>query len=161
MKLGITGHRPQKLYGFDESHPGNTYVINAIGNYLKKLEPEKVYLGMAIGSDQWAARWCVMLNIPFVGVIPFEHQDQKWPPEVQKMYRKLRKKAESIHTVSESTDENVNDVMQRRNMYIVDHSDQILGIFGGCKGGTQHCLEYAQRQNKPIDIISPGLYYQS
>ena len=50
--LGVTGHRPQKLYGFDEAHPGNNYVITAIGQYLKAYKPDEVITGMAIGVDQ-------------------------------------------------------------------------------------------------------------
>lgn len=158
--LGITGHRPQKLYGFEESHPGNLFIIYAIGNYLKEFKPTKVITGMALGADQWAAQWCIQLSIPFVAATPFKGQDRIWPEPSKKKYKYLLNRAEEIEIVSKTYD-NIGEALNSRNKWIVDNSDTMLGVFGGYAGGTKNCLEYAKSKNKKIDIINPGDYYKA
>jgi uncharacterized phage-like protein YoqJ len=160
MILGVTGHRPQKLYGYDINAPGNVFVIYAIGDFLKAYKPDKVITGMAIGVDQFAAQWCVKLNIPFIAAVSFAGQESAWLEEARKKYKWLLTKAEEVVIVSNGQVK-INDAMNRRNEYIVDHCDTMLGVFGGYAGGTRNCLEYAQKKNKEISIINPGDYYKT
>jgi len=153
--LGITGHRPNKLYGYDESHPGNSYIINEIHSKLKEINPTKVIIGMALGTDQWTARWCIKLEIPFVAALPMKNMDAKWPEKAQKMYHAIIKKAAEIWVVP-NQEATLNEKMQLRNEYIVDNSDKMLAVFGGQTGGTYNCLVYAKKHNKKIDLINPG-----
>ena len=158
--LGITGHRPQKLYGYDDRHPGNIFVIYAIEDFLKTYQPHKVITGMAQGVDTYAAQWCIKLNIPFIAAIPNSYQDKVWPTEIKKKYHFLLSKAAEIITVS-NDDIDMIEALNNRNKWIVDHSDHILGVFGGYTGGTKNCLEYAKEKKKTISIINPGDYYQT
>ncbi len=164
--LGITGHRPKKLYGYDEESPGNVFVIHAMGDFFKKHKPEKVITGMALGTDQWAAQWCIKLEIPFVAAIPTEGQDNMWPEASKKKYRWILECAAEtvIVTPKDSNSQlapSLSLVMQKRNEWIVDHSDSMLAVFGGYAGGTRNCLEYAMEKAKKIAIINPGDYYKN
>jgi uncharacterized phage-like protein YoqJ len=124
MILGITGHRPKKLYGYDDSHPGNLFVINAMGDFFKKHEPNKVVTGMALGADQWAAQWCINLDIPFIAAVPTENQDKMWPEESQKKYQWLLTKASQVEVVTpEQGSFNIVWLMDRRNRWIVNNSE--------------------------------------
>lgn len=159
MILGITGHRPKKLYGYNDAHPGNMFIINAIGDFFKEHKPEKVITGMALGVDQWAAQWCIKLEIPFMAAIPMKGQEKMWPADSQKKYHWMISKAVAISESKEN--ESIFTAMDDRNKYIVDNSDQMLGVFGGQPGGTRNCLEYAKKKEKHIDIINPGDYYKT
>jgi uncharacterized phage-like protein YoqJ len=160
--LGITGHRPKTLYGYNDEAPGNIFVIHAMGDFFKQYKPSKVITGMALGTDQWAAQWCIKLGIPFIAAIPFENQDNMWPEESKKKYQRILAKAtEKIVVVPNCSPENIKQAMQTRNMWMVDHSDSMLGVFGGSAGGTRNCLEYAKEKEKEIAIINPGDYYKT
>lgn len=164
MKLGITGHRPQKLYGFNENHPGNLYVIHAIKDSFEKLKPVQVITGMALGADQWAAQWCIAMGIPFVAVIPNKEQYKVWPEKAQQKYLKIMEKAQSVVITAQTEEELKQDyssILQKRNEMIVDMADHMLGIYGGGMGGTRNCLEYAKEQNKSISLINPGGLYST
>jgi len=46
--------------------------------------------------------------------------------------------------------------MQVRNCWMVDNSDEIIGIFNGYPGGgTYNCIQYAKSKNKIIHLINP------
>ncbi|KKM98507.1 hypothetical protein LCGC14_1157220 [marine sediment metagenome] len=164
--LGITGHRPKKLYGYDDACPGNLFIINAMGEFFKEHWPNKVITGMALGADQWAAQWCIKLEIPFIAAVPTEGQENMWPEESKKKYQWLLERASTIVIVTPTNpgtklDLTLSAKMQKRNEWIVDHSDSMLSVFGGYAGGTRNCLEYAKEKEKHIDIINPGDYYKT
>jgi uncharacterized phage-like protein YoqJ len=160
MILGVTGHRPQKMYGFKESDPANIFVIEAIRDFLKEREPDKVLTGMALGVDQWAAQWCIALGIPFVAILPVEHPENAWPDNSKAKYLKIMKGASEV-LVAPSEGESYGQLLQKRNEMIVDRADIMMGVYGGGPGGTRNCLEYARKQGKEIKIINPGDYYRN
>lgn len=59
--------------------------------------------------------------------------------------------SEKILTETEYTPK----VMQIRNIYMVDNSDIVLGVWNGGKGGTLNCLKYAVKTDKEIYILNP------
>lgn len=159
--LGITGHRPKKLYGYDNNHPGNLFVIHAIGDFLKENKPDKVISGMALGVDQWSAQWCIKLNIPFIAALPVKEQERLWSPNTQKLHKWLLNKAsECVVVTNENELTDINTAMEKRNHYIVDNCNLILAVFGGYAGGTRNCLKYAKSKGKYISIINPGDYFK-
>jgi len=155
--LGVTGHRPNGLPGgYDETHPFYTWLRNEIRNKISQLKPSEIITGMALGVDQIVAEIAIELNIPFVAAVPFEGQESKWPQSSKEKYDQLLRKAEEVVIVSE--DGYAAWKMQKRNEWIVDNSDAILGIWSGLKGGTGNCLEYAEKKNKTIHRINPNYW---
>jgi len=159
MRLGITGHRsdklPDKATGYEIPNPTYNYVYQEIEKKFKELNPEKIITGMALGTDQIAAIIAYRLGIPFIAAIPFEGQEIKWIPKSQEIYHKLLNKASE--TVIVSGGEFSAGKMQERNKWIVNYSDIMLGIFDGSPGGTANCLNYARSINREIIIIDPRL----
>lgn len=161
MILGVTGHRPQKMYGFKESDPANIFVIEAIRDFMKDLDIEKVNTGMALGVDQWVAQWAIAMNIPFVAMLPVEYPEKAWPEQSQKKYLKIMESASEVLIAPSEGSESYGQLLQRRNEMIVDASDMMLGVYGGGPGGTRNCLDYAVEKSKEIRIINPGDYYKT
>ena len=45
--------------------------------------------------------------------------------------------------------------MQLRNIWMVDRSQYIIGVWDGTEGGTANCIEYAKKKDINILIIKP------
>lgn len=156
MKIAFTGHRPDKLGGYNLPNPVYIHVCQEIDKTLKELKPEKVITGMALGIDQWAASIAYKLKIPYLAAIPFESQECKWPEKSQKTYRMLRKLASEEVIVSEGG--YAAHKMQIRNEWMVNNCDILIAIYNGDKsGGTYNCIEYAESINKKIIYIDPTI----
>lgn len=155
MILGVSGHRPSLLGGYEIPNPTYDRILIAAEKALLELAPEKIITGMALGFDTWIAELAIKLGIPFVAAVPFINQEVRWHQESQEHYRGLLKLADSISVVSPG--EYAAWKMQTRNQFIVDQSDTMLACYNGDQsGGTYNCLQYARQQNKEIRIIDPN-----
>lgn len=144
MILGFTGHR-QLAY--------SSYVRQQIDKMLKEIKPDGLISGMAIGADTIAAEVCIELKIPLIVAIPFIGQEKRWPNAAKEQYNNLISKAAKVEIVSPGGFEIWK--YQKRNEYIVDNSDMMIGVYLGVKGGTKNCLDYAEKVGKKIIIIDP------
>jgi uncharacterized phage-like protein YoqJ len=138
MILGVTGHRPDKLYGKIEA------VEVAVAVKLAELKPSLVRIGMAVGTDMIAAAKCIGLGIPFTAVIPFAGQEKKWPERVQQEYKRLLSYAADVVVVSRG--DYSFEKMHKRNRWIVDHSSKLLSVWNGTLGGTYNTVMYAMKR---------------
>lgn len=154
MIVAFTGHRPDKLGGYNLPNPTYTRVCQKIEKVLMELKPEKVITGMALGVDQWAAMIAYKLKIPFLAAIPFENQESKWPETSQKTFRLLRKLASEEVIVSPGKYSAAK--MQVRNEWMVDNCDKLIAIWDGTEGGTGNCINYAKSINREIIFIDPN-----
>ncbi len=154
MIIAFTGHRPNKLGGYNLPNPTYIHVCQQIDKHLREFKPEKIISGMALGVDQWAANIAIKLKIPFIAAVPFEGQEKKWPDSSQIIYQKLLSKAHDIVYTSESGYSS--HKMQIRNMWMVDQCDLLIGIHDGTSGGTANCIAYAKTVGKEILIINPN-----
>jgi len=145
--LGVTGHRPQKL---------GELVFRAraeVERAIRTFSPERLLTGMALGVDTWAAETCVQLGVPFVAVIPFSGQEQRWSSVEKERYRSLVSKADRVvHTASGPY---AAWKFQKRNEYVVDNCEWLLAVYDGTPGGTKNCVEYARKVNRSMTIINP------
>lgn len=155
MILGITGHRSDKIGGWTVPNPTYNYVYQEIEKQFKLLKPEKIISGMALGTDQIAAIIAYRLNIPFIAAVPFKGQESKWINDSQRIYHSLLKKASEIVIVSPG--EYSAAKLQVRNEWIVEHSDMMLAVHNGSKGGTYNCILYAEKIGRKIIKINPTL----
>jgi len=155
MIVAISGHRPNKLGGYNLPNPTYIKVCRAIDKQLRELKPSKVISGMALGIDQWTANIAIKLGIPFIAAIPFEGQEKKWPESSQKIFHKLLSKAADIVYVSPPGYSA--SKMQIRNQWMVDQCDTVLAVYDGSGGGTGNCIEYARSVGKKIIIIDPNI----
>lgn len=158
MIASFTGHRPNKLGGYQIPNPTYTYIIQELNNILLKLKPEKAISGMALGWDQWAAQTCIDLQIPFIAAIPFVGQEKIWPQSSIDIYNVLLQKA--IEQVIVCEGGYAAWKMQKRNEWMVDRSDIVIACFDGTNGGTANCIRYAKEKNKELIIINPQGRYE-
>ncbi len=154
MIVSFTGHRPDKLGGYELPNPTYLKVCKDIDRTLKELKVEKVISGMALGVDQWAASIAIKLGIPFVAAVPFLGQEGMWPNQSKKIYKFLLDKAGEIVIVNEGGF--TAKKLQLRNEWMVDNCDVLIAVYNGDdKGGTANCVRYAKEKKKEIVFIKP------
>lgn len=161
MKLGVTGHRPQKLSGGFSSHPIHDWVQSKLRSHMQTfLEAYGdliLITGMAQGVDLWAAEIALDLHIPFIAAVPCDRQESRWPSYAQEYYRRILAQSVQIEIVCPGPYESWK--MQARNEWIVDHSDHMLAVWNGSPGGTGNCVGYAmKRVGNSITFIDPRNY---
>lgn len=146
--MTFTGHRPDKLGGFDLPNTVYRRVTYALDDILTRFRPELGICGMAIGFDQWAAELLIDHNIPFVAAIPFEGQEGRWPDESQDRYFALLEKAHQKVLVCSGG--YAPWKMQKRNEWMVNFlktpADYLTSTWDGTDGGTKNCLDYAAKR---------------
>lgn len=148
MIVAFTGHRPDKLGGWDPLHPIVGRVKYVIRHALIELWPKHVISGMALGVDQWAAQEAVDLGIPFVAALPCDNPETPWPLPSQERYRALLAKAAEVVVVRPGPYHSWK--MDRRNEWMVDNCDLLLAVWDGSRGGTANCVAYARQVSRPI-----------
>lgn len=158
MILGITGHRPHKLGGYNDATNRSAALKAKMKTIFIMGKPSCVVSGMALGIDQWAAEVALDLGIKVMALIPCQSQDCKWPLPSQKKYAELLeriiKAGGSVEYVSKES--YTPQCMHDRNQKIVDYSDKILAIWDGTWGGTGSCVRLAQKAKKPVIKIHPS-----
>lgn len=159
MILGITGHRPNHLGGYEIPNPTYEKVCAALRQKLEALRPNKIISGMAQGTDQWAVEEAIKLNIPFIAAIPCDNQDLNWPEESKKRYYELLELAEESVVVNPGPYESWK--MHERDRWVVQNSDSLLGVWSGIrKGGTFATIQMGKKKAKTKDyqihIINPN-----
>jgi len=156
--ITITGHRPQKLGGFNPKNALNIKVYEALEakmvNAVSKFDNVVFRIGMAIGVDQMAAHICVKHGFAFDAYVPCEGQESRWPKHVQDEYRKLLTHARNVYVTHDGPYPGA-WVMQKRNEQMVDGTDYLLSVYDGTAGGTANCVKYAQEQGVTIVNINP------
>ena len=101
MKVGFTGHRPNKLWGYDYEHPSYIALKEKIKKFLIEERVEEVYVGMAIGLDIIAALAAIEVrelghSVKVVACIPCANQECKWSWKDQKLYWEVLRKCDTI-----------------------------------------------------------------
>lgn len=146
MIIAGTGHRPDKLGGYDPEVLKK--LVNFADAWVKEHRPDKIISGMALGWDQALAAAAAKEKIPLIAAIPFEGQDRFWPKAQRQAYNFYIDLAEKVVIVCEGGFGRWK--FQRRNEWMVDNCDQVLALWNGSSGGTANCIGYAKRRKKPI-----------
>lgn len=147
-----TGHRPDKLGGYDvlSADKVEQVAIQA----LRLIRPDTVITGMALGWDTALAKAAIHCEIPFIAAVPFTGQESQWPPASQKIYNDILTKAQYVHIVSEGG--YTPRKMQVRNVWMVDNGDVCLAMWDGSDGGTANCVRAAAAAGKLIINLHPA-----
>ena len=113
--------------------------------------------GGALGADSDFAEIVIDLrksaypDITLEIAVPCPNQDLKWCTKDKHRYKKICNAADSVNVISEKY---TNFCMQKRNEYMVDHSDFVIVVWNGEKqGGTYGTFQYTQRKKKPFMVI--------
>lgn len=152
LVVGVTGHRPDKLGGWDARHPIVVSVKTALRLALASHAPSSLVTGMALGVDQWAAEEAIQLGISFTAAVPCDDFDGTWPALSRLSYSKLLAQARDVVIVSPGPYKPWK--LQRRNEWVVDHCQKLLAVHDGSPGGTWNCLAYAAQVHRDVDRLS-------
>lgn len=158
MKICVTGHRPDKLYGYKLSDPKYVKLKERFKELLIQNNCTEAITGMALGADMVFALAVLELkkqsyDIKLHCAIPCRNHSCKWTKSYQDLYNYILNKADIVKLV---TDEDYKPwLMQKRNEYMVDLADKVIAVWDGSKGGTYNCVKYAEKKGKEIIGILP------
>lgn len=150
-RLAVTGHRPDKLGGYNTPNLVYNEVCDLIRGYLKSNPPSYVITGMALGVDQWTAQICIELGIPFLAAIPHEGHGANWPESSRNTYEQLLSKAKWKYLISKGPF--TGRKMYLRNLWMVQNADKLLAMWDGSSGGTKNCIEAAVQVNTKVEYL--------
>ena len=161
----ITGNRPHKFpfdYRNETSHERMLY-INALYDKVEELMRRgytHFITGMACGADLDFA--CAVLfhkeetfrdilDISLEVAIPHPDQTAGWRDSDLELYDYVLSHCDKKTLLSSTY---YRGCEQRRNVYMVDHSDLVLAVWNGEeKGGTWNTIRYAARRGKPTEFL--------
>ena len=158
----FTGHRPQSLqFGFNENDSRCAALKQTLREQIIRLiEEENVthfISGMAIGIDMYAAEIVLNLKKSYPGItlesaIPCETQAVKWSVALRERYYDIAAKCDKETMLQTHY---TPDCMDKRNRYMVDHSDVVIAVWSGRPSGTGKTVTYALAKGKPVVVIDP------
>lgn len=175
----FTGHRPNKLGGYDWNTPKNKLIMNKLRETILQVMNDsedkefKFICGGALGIDQMAFDMISVgrefdnsYKITLELAIPFKNQSIKWFNKTDiNRYEGQKEEADIVTYVDTLDNYKISgykeDIyytakMQKRNEYMVDNSDMVIAVWDGTKGGTYNCVNYAKKNSKEIVQINPS-----
>lgn len=147
-----SGHRPSKLGGYSEEIFQDLVRLASTWLGQNFEEVETVISGMALGWDQALGQAVLDLkewvNFRLVAAVPFKGQESRWPAESRNRYDYLLHEADEVVYVCQEG--YAAWKMQRRNEWMVEHSDLVLALWDGSSGGTANCVRYAESRGMQV-----------
>lgn len=81
---------------------------------------------------------------------PYEGFECGWSQDWQKQYRETLASADLVKYVCGGYS---SSCFQIRNEWMVNHAARVIAVFNGEKSGTKNTIDYAIRQNVPVEFI--------
>lgn len=142
MIVGVTGHRDV------EQQPGELLAFARLSVALMvERGCREIITGMARGWDLAVARAAYDLGVPYCAAIPFPSQPNDWPKADQVEWATAVNRAARQIVVGTLP---LYEFYHRRNHWIVDECDELWALYAGRRGGTEHCVLYAQNEQRTI-----------
>lgn len=163
ISIAITGHRPQKLYGYDIATPQWTLLRAAMRSFLCEglaVQPEGLHClsGMALGVDQLFA--LVVLELKDAGypltlsaVCPCRGLERCWKDA--SIWHSIMEKADTVTYVHDGPF--TPPCFEQRDQYLLAHCNVLLAAYAGIAGGTARCVSAAVSQGKPVCHLLNGM----
>lgn len=165
----FTGHRPNKLYGYDLKNKNYQVLAHKLAriiyNLYTKYSVDNFITGGALGLDTvafFAVEYVKSKGYPVKNIlaVPFKGQEGRWNAESVDRYNRMLKLADKVvyvDTIDGYTGNyNIAKKLDIRNHYMVDNSKFVVTAYDGSKkGGTYNCIKYAESHHKKI--INAGI----
>ena len=122
----ITGHRPNKLFGYDLMAGPYQKLRAGIKQLLVQEDIRELYTGMALGTDMLAALAVIDLqnaghDIRLHAAVPYkDHKDGRWPQETRDLYDAILSRAARVDLVTDGPYSPW--ALELRNRFMVDRS---------------------------------------
>lgn len=159
VTIAVTGHRPNKLWGYDLNNPPYQKLQQLFEQILTDTGCTDAWTGMALGADTVFAHAVLALrdkNLPIRlhCAIPCRGQSSRWSAGAVREYDQILQLADSIVLVTDAPYSP--RLMQVRNEYMVNHSDFVIAVWNGTPGGTANCVRYARHRDVQVRVIDPA-----
>lgn len=157
MIVCVTGHRPQRFETIKWNEPESIeHGIRTMFRWFFTESSVKIdwfITGMALGVDQWACEEALAHNVPVLAAIPCIEQEKFWLPSSRAKYHELLSRVQAVEYVTREPYRK--EVMQVRNMWMVDRANMLVAVFTGTAGGTANCVKYAieTKAKRPMPIL--------
>lgn len=147
VTAAISGHRPEKIRDWG-------WVRDALKESFALFDVDKVVVGMAAGVDLIAAKVAHENGIPFVCAKPWAGHTARvgW----KMTYASAIRNAIEVVDVDPAQDYPGPWVYQKRNKWMVDHSDFLISVWDGSEGGTANCVYYAYKMGVRVYNLNPN-----
>ena len=163
MKLVITGHRPDKMGGYEKGFL--KFAVSLAMDKIRDKMPTVVIAGMALGWDLACAIATIKLRdeeempVELWAYVPFQGQEEsKWKDAWMVEYQKALAKANHVVYVNDAVPADKGQAvrwLQERNERMIDDGDKVLALHNGTKGGTYNCIQYANKMGRPVHNVWP------
>lgn len=144
-----------------------------LGRAVKNLKDDVVAIsGMALKVDTWWADVALEFDVPLHAYIPADTQtgwkkaesgewirftDRAWQEKDRDRWTALLEQAALVVDCSETFPPNnwktIGALLNHRNRCMVNACTYLCGAWGGQRGGTSNCLEYAHALNRRTYFI--------
>jgi uncharacterized phage-like protein YoqJ len=161
--VALTGHRPNKLAGYDLTHPFyvalQLWLERIIRTGLAQHPHLTLHSGLALGADTvWSQAILAMRErfpdrIAFVAEVPVMTQSSQWPAKRDTQF--WQKQIDSADLVNVYAEIYTPRAMQLRNEGMIRASQQILAVWDGSTGGTGHAVRFAEKNGIPVFRMTP------
>jgi len=171
----FTGHRPDKLGGWDENNETAVAVKRWLWKSIKRAIKgghQTFISGAALGVDTWAAEAVHELKEEFptirlVLAIPFPDQPSKWRNAAKIRWDRLVEICDEFTIVGPNPPEDspkwvYAQLLHKRNQFMVDHAHSGIAVWNGDeKGGTHDCITRALKKKRPMLRLDPTTMEES
>lgn len=169
----FTGHRPDKIGGYDMKNPTAMKIKEKLSKTIEHLIVDegiqRFITGGALGFDTYAFECVHRLKekyptIKNILAIPFEKQASVWTDYQKRVYERMKEIADEnvfVDTLPRYKEHYTSEgeyhisKMQKRNEYMVDHSKIVVACWDGSKGGTANCVRYAGNHKTLYRLFPP------
>lgn len=170
LVINVTGHRPNKLYGYigldDPKYAGLEHMLKlAVKKAIDAHPDEKeivVISGMALGTDQLFAKAMLSARsyyrkqgyrFALVAAVPCQEQCHPWNKRDTAAWKNLLSKCDKVEVLQKDY---TPDCMERRNKWMVEHADTTIAVWDGSHGGTFNCVNDALDAGNEVYVIDPS-----
>lgn len=179
LHIALTGHRPNKLGGYNIKTSAYKQLQNDLETYiefqLEHFETIWCHSGLALGADTvWSKAILAMKQryperVFFHAEIPTLSQTNRWSRKSDMDFwgeQLLRADNWTIYDPEfemypvRKQERLVGRILNDRSRGMIDHSDILLAVYAhGSKGGTKNAINYAISKNKTIQYIDAKDYF--
>ena len=148
----FTGHRPQKLSRSERKIKADLEkaIQQAIADGYTTF-----ITGMAYGVDIWAGEIVVRLrkrnpDLRLIAAVPFQGFESRWSTEWKQAYTNLLEQVDLVRYICPGYSPGA---YQRRNEWMVDHSNRVIAVFNGEPSGTKNTVQYSESKKTEVILI--------
>ena len=169
VSLSLTGHRPDKLAGYNVNVPFydrlRHRLIRIIERSLDNYKIVECHSGMALGADTvWAQAILECQQkygtnrIRFIADIPDMKQSYRWISKADRdRWKELIDKADEVRQYAhQNVGKSYAYILNQRNIGMIQDCDILIAVYNGdATGGTANGVRDGIRMNKFITYIRP------